>query len=253
MQDVTSHHGRLITTNEDPEDYPRAGYIFNSLAARGLTYRDYGDFVRLSGYDEGESEDAKVDDPEFDGADDLFAPTRGLGGRYSLNVSAPRVLADHIDLDYPGWNARIRDIRRAHEFIRDYDALARAAAIPRYTHIWLPANSAADSDRALGIIVEYLTHLPTWRTTAIFILPAAARTMRDHVSARRSYVIVVSPYARRKYLDMRHFSTASVLKTEEELLGLPALSIGDLLTSDLTPMFAPHADETPFRALPAKR
>lgn len=41
---------RPVNKNEDPEDYPRAGYIFNNAARGGLSYRDYGDLVRLIGF-----------------------------------------------------------------------------------------------------------------------------------------------------------------------------------------------------------
>ncbi len=249
----------LVNKNEDPEDYPRAGYIFNSLAARGKTYRDYGDYVRVSGYDEGEASDAKADDPHFVSQDDANAPTQGLGGLYVLDVPALAVLAGHVDTNYPGWNLRIRDVRRASEFVRDMDVLVRADAMPAFTHVWLPADhggfgknipplpeEVADGDRALGIIVDYLTHIPQWNSTAIFIMPDDSQSTRDHINVHRSYALVVSPFAKRHFIGARHLSTVSVLKTEEELLGLPALSLGDELATDMSDYFTPLADATPF-------
>jgi hypothetical protein len=249
-----------VNENQDPEDYPRAGYIFQSLALHGRSYRDYGDYVRVSGYDEGEAKDPKSDDPAFVDAADTQAPTQGLGGLYALDVPAPLALGGHVDLDYPGWNQRIRDERRAHEFLKDFDALERAGRMPEFTHVWLPADhggagknvpplseQAADGDRALGLIVEYLSHLPEWRSTAIFIMPDDAQSTRDHVNAHRTYAIVVSPYAKRGYVGMRHLSTVSVLKTEEEILGLPALSLGDALASDMHDFFTAAVDPTPYR------
>ncbi len=249
----------LVNKNEDPEDYPRAGYVFNSLAARGLTYRDYGDLVRVSGYDEGEARSAQTDDPAFAGASDAAAPTRGLGGLYALDVPALGVLAGHIDLNYPGWNLRIRDVRRAQEFQRDFDPLVRADQMPAFTYIWLPADhggagpdipalpeEVADGDRALGQIVDYLTHIPQWSSTAIVIMPDDAQSTRDHINEHRSYAVVVSPYAKRHYIGGAHLSTVSTLKTEEELLGLPALSLGDALASDMSDFFTPVPDVTPY-------
>lgn len=248
-----------INKNEDPEDYPRAGYLFNSLAQRGKTYRDYGDFVRVSGYDEGDSPDVKTDDPRFVNADDVTAQTVGLGGLYALDVPAPLALSGHVDLNYPGWNLRVRDVRRANEFVRDFDPYVKSDAMPAFTHIWLPddhggfgknvpplAEEVADGDRALGLIVDYLTHIPQWSSTAIFIMPDDAQSSRDHVNVHRSYAIVVSPYAKRHYLGPRHLSTVSVLKTEEELLGLPALSLGDALATDMSDFFTATPDPTPF-------
>ena len=252
-----------VNKNEDPEDYPRAGYIFNSLAHANLSYRDYGDLIRVSGYDEGSDENPKADDPNFAGVNDQKAPTQGLGGLYSLDVPAPAVLSNHVDLNYPGWNLRIRDVRRAQEFIRDYSALVKANNVPAFTYIWLPADhggrgpnippvpeEVADGDRALGMIVDYLSHLRTWDSTAIFIMPDDAQSSRDHVSEHRSYAVVVSPYARRHYLGRNHLSTVSILKTEEELLGLPPLSLGELLATDMSDFFTETADLHPFVKLP---
>ncbi len=249
----------MVNKNEDPEDYPRAGYIFNSLADRGKTYRDYGDLVRVSGYDEGAAPDPKTDDPNFLGPADTTAPTTGLGGRYALDVPAPAALGGHIDLNYPGWNLRIRDVRRAAEFIRDFDPLVQADAMPAFTYVWLPADhggagkdipplpeEVADGDRALGRIVDYLTHIPQWSSTAIFIMPDDAQSTRDHVNEHRSYAVVVSPYAKHQFVGMRHLSTVSVLKTEEEILGLPALSLGDALATDMADFFTATPDLTPF-------
>jgi hypothetical protein len=60
----------------------------------------------------------------------------------------------------------------------------------------------------------------------------------------------VSPYAKHHYIGAAHLSTVSVLKTEEELLGLPPLSLGDLLATDMSGFFQQAPDITPFTAIP---
>ncbi len=261
---VKSGRAPMVNKNEDPEDYPRAGYIFNNAARAGRTYRDYGDLIRLSGYDEGRAVDPKDDDPKFLGVNDESAPTSGLGGLYSLDVPALAALGGHIDADYPGWNLRIRDVRRAREFIRDYTGLEQRGAVPDFTYIWLPNDhggfgpdipplpeEVADGDRALGLIVDFLSHQPTWPSTAIFITPDDAQSSRDHVSEHRTYAVVVSPYAKRRFTGDSHLSTVSILKTEEEILGLPPLSLGDLLATDMASFFtARPPDSAPYSALP---
>ncbi|HEY8297458.1 MAG TPA: bifunctional YncE family protein/alkaline phosphatase family protein [Candidatus Baltobacteraceae bacterium] len=252
-----------VNKNEDPEDYPRAGYIFNSTQRAGMTYRDYGDLIRLSGYDEGAAENPKTDDPNFRGANDQNAPTSGLGGTYSLDVPALAALGGHIDTNYPGWNLRIRDVRRATEFVKDYGTYKSRNPAPDFTYIWLPDDhggfgpnipplpeEVADGDRALGRIVDYLSHQPEWASTAIFITPDDAQSSRDHVNEHRTYAIVVSPYAKRHYVGNRHTSTVSILKTEEELLGLPPLALNDLVATDLSDFFTPTPNMAPFTALP---
>jgi hypothetical protein len=47
-----------------------------------------------------------------------------------------------------------------------------------------------------------------------------------------------------------HLSTVSILKTEEELLGLQPLSLGELLATDMSGFFQEAPDLTPFSAIP---
>jgi DNA-binding beta-propeller fold protein YncE len=221
--------GRLTVPdeNQDPEDYPRAGYIFDNLARHGLSYRDYGGLLQVAGYDQ---------------------------GRYALDVPAPRELGGHVDLAYPGWNPRVRDEQRAGEFVRDFSTLASAGRVPAFSYVWLPgdrgdaADQVGDGDRALGTIVEAISRSPAWRQTAIFIFPSSAQGYLDHVDPRRIYGIVVSPYAKRAYLGRHHVSTVSVLKTAEEILGVPALSLGDLLATDMADFFTARPNFAPFVA-----
>jgi DNA-binding beta-propeller fold protein YncE len=243
---VAVANGRAPFVHQNPEDVPRAGYLFHALARHGLTFRDYGGFVRVAGSDT---------------AGAASDPALGLGARYRLAVPAPAVLDGHVDLQYPGPNPQISDQRRAAEFARDFYALAGSLRVPRFTYVSLPgdrvargpgaqtaAQQVADGDRALGTIVAYISHLPTWRTTAIFVVPASAAG-RDHIDEHRSYALVISPYAKRRFVGMRHTSTASVLKTIDGIFGLPPLSLGDLLATDLSDLFTPVADVRPYDAI----
>jgi len=254
----------LVNKNEEPEDYPRLGYVFNALARHRIGFRNYGGLIRVSGYDEGQAKDPKADDPQYAGIDDRDAPTQGLGGLYSLDVPAPAVLDGHVDLNFPSWNLRIRDERRAKEFIRDYGSMVAQGRQPRYTYIWLPADhggvgagippipeEVADGDRALGLIVQYLSHLPSWQQTALFVMPDDAQSSRDHVDEYRTYAIVAGPYVKRHYVGLHHISTVSVLKTTEQILGLGTLSLGDLLATDMSDFFTPAGgDAAPYDLIP---
>jgi DNA-binding beta-propeller fold protein YncE len=248
----TQRIARARSYGQDPEDAARSGSIFNACAMLGKTYRDYGELLRVSGYDQSAA------------PPDASAALLGLGGAYLFDVPAPLALQGHVDPNYPGWNVRIGDVRRAQEFVRDFDGFSKSDTVPAFTYIWLPgtreagvagavpaAEQVADDDRALGTIVEYLSHLPQWSSTAIFITPSDSLGMRDHVDPSRTYAIVVSPYAKRRYLGMRHLSTVSALKTSEEILGLPALSLGDALATDMSDFFRPAPDMTPYDRIDA--
>jgi DNA-binding beta-propeller fold protein YncE len=215
----------------DPEDYGRYGYLFNALARAGLTYRDYGGLLRVSGYD---------------------------GSLYNLNVPALAALNGNVDLDYASAGPKVANSPspkagksgsptagnggRADEFIRDMQRFVQAGNVPSFTYVSLTAGadqaSVNEADRAIGKIVDFVSHTPHWSSTAIFIVPEGLEPGAvDHVSPLRSYALVVSPLARRGFVGEQNLSAASVLKTEEEIFGLPPLTLSDLLATDMSNFF----------------
>jgi DNA-binding beta-propeller fold protein YncE len=209
--------------NQDPEDALRLGSVFHELARHALSFRDYGGFLAVSG-----------------------TTPNGV----TQNVPAPVILAGHTDLAYPAPFAAVPDSARAAEFVHDYGALAEAHRAPRFAYVALPDAAPADGDRALGTIVAAITRMPSWRTTAIFVVPADARRGRDHIDASRTFALVVSPYAKHGFIGMRHLSTASVLKTVDNIFHLPPLSLGDLLAADMNDFFTAHPDLRTYTAAP---
>ncbi|MBV8198069.1 MAG: bifunctional YncE family protein/alkaline phosphatase family protein [Candidatus Eremiobacteraeota bacterium] len=210
----------------DPEDYGRSGFIFNALARAGLTYRDYGALLRLSGFD---------------------------GSLYHLNVPALAALGGNVDLQYSSADPKLAASSRADEFVKDLQRYVDADQMPNFIYVSLPAMSygaaVSDEDRALGKIVAYVSHTPHWSSTAIFVAGEGLDgSLSDHVSPLRSYAIVVSPLAKRGYLGDAHLSEPSLLKTEEEIFGLPPLTLSDLLASDLSAFFTAAPSPEPYQA-----
>ncbi len=85
-------------------------------------------------------------------------------------------------------------------------------------------------------MVEAVSHSAYWDDTAIFILEDDAQNGADHVDAHRSLALVVSKYAPRgkdgaAFVDSRFYSTVSVIRTMETLLGLPPMNNNDALAS----------------------
>lgn len=229
----------------DPDDYPRGGYLFNAVRRAGLSFRDYGTLLNVSGY--------QPATPQEHGRTRTL-DTSGLGGLYTLNVPALAALDGNVDLSYAGWNPLIPNSARASEFVTDMQRLVQGDQEPAFTYIWLPTNastqSMADADRALGTIVQFLTHTPHWSSTAVFIVSDGAAGSRDHVNRARSYALVVSPLAKQGYVGHHHLSYASVVKTEEELLGLPPTSLGDLLATDMADFFGTVPYPNTYQAIP---
>src|SRR5215475_1094457 len=107
----------------------------------------------------------------------------------------------------------------------------------------------ADNDFAVGQIVDALSHSPFWTKMAIFIVEDDAQNGVDHVDGHRTTSFVVSPYVRRGTVDSTFYSHQSILKTIELILGLPTMSIFDLIANDMRPSFTDTADLTPYTAV----
>jgi len=108
----------------------------------------------------------------------------------------------------------------------------------------------ADNDLALGLIVERLSESPAWPSLAVFVLEDDAQNGPDHVDAHRSVLLVASPYVRHDAVDSTFYTTASVLRSIEQILGLPPLSQYDAGATPLWNAFTRRADPTPFLHVP---
>jgi len=104
----------------------------------------------------------------------------------------------------------------------------------------------AENDLALGLIVERLARSPVWPSLAAFVLEDDAQNGPDHVDAHRSVLLVAGPYARRDAVDSTFYTTASVLRTMEQILGLPPLSQYDAAATPLWNAFTRRPDSTAF-------
>ena len=113
-----------------------------------------------------------------------------------------------------------------------------------------PAAYVADNDLALGRVVEAVSHGKFWKETAIFVLEDDAQNGPDHVDAHRSMALVVSPYTKRRQVDSRMYSTSSMLRTMELILGLKPMTQFDAAAQPMYASFRAKADLTPFTHLP---
>jgi len=106
----------------------------------------------------------------------------------------------------------------------------------------------ADNDLALGRLVEHISHSPIWKESAIFVLEDDAQNGPDHVDAHRSVAYVLSPYIKRHSVDHTLYSTSSMLRTMEQILGLPPMSQFDAAATPMWNCFGEAPDMTAFIA-----
>ena len=97
-----------------------------------------------------------------------------------------------------------------------------------------PDAAVASNDLGLGRIVEAASRSRFWKEMAIFVIEDDAQNGPDHVDAHRTVGLVISPYCKRGVVDSTFYTTASMVRTMELILGLPPLTQYD---AGATPMF----------------
>ena len=109
----------------------------------------------------------------------------------------------------------------------------------------------ADNDLAFGRIVEGLSHSRFWPRMAIFAIEDDPQAGWDHVSGYRTIAFCASPYTKRGAVVSTQYNTTSILRTIEQILGLPPMNLFDASASPMFECFQEKADLTPYTAAPA--
>lgn len=215
-----SKHGHL-PGNEELET-PAAGYLWDLCQRNGVSYRNYGE-----------------------GSQRVASSSRGV------------------------WSGswKERDMDRVKHWVADLnDAEKPGNDLPRFTIMSLGENHTqattpgantpdacvASNDLGVGRIVEAATHSRFWNQMAIFIIEDDAQNGPDHVDAHRTVGLVLSPYCKRGAVDSTLYTTASMVRTMELILGLPPLTQYDAGATPMFNCFSKELHATPYMALQPK-
>ena len=214
---------------------PPQGYIWDMARRAGVSVRSYGEFV---------DRDDKT-------------------GRIEASVPG---LVGLINPDYAPYDLNVRDNARVDVWLKEFNAFVRAGTVPQLNIIRLgndhtagtrpsahtPRAMIAENDAALGRVVEAISTSGIWKESAIFVLEDDAQNGADHVDAHRSPALVISPFTKRRVVDSTMYSTSSVLRTMELILGLEPMTQYDASATPFYNAFTPTPVLTPFKALPPR-
>jgi YVTN family beta-propeller protein len=245
----------IAATEGDSDDRPEAlgGYIWDSVLRTGKTHRHYGAYEDEIYYNEGAP---------------LYLPIyRDAWRRRKLQAVPLRPsLHGRTDPYYRGWDLNTPDVYRFDEWRREFDGFVRNGKLPDFEVLVLmmdhfgnfgtnvggesTANTQiADNDYALGKLVETVSHSPYWKDTAIFVIEDDAQDGPDHVDSHRSVAFVISAYTKRHAVVSTPYTTVSMLRTIEDLLGARPLGLNDANTGPMDDAFQASADLHPYDAV----
>jgi YVTN family beta-propeller protein len=228
-----TNRNQLIDDDDDVAA-PANGYLWNAALRKGITLRNYGEFV--------------VEGP------DIKRPEPHMSVKSKLNP--------HTSPDYPGFDLDVTDQHRADVWMREFEGYAAKGNLPALQIIRLPNDHTsggskgkptpqayfADNDLALGRMIDAVSHSQFWKDTVFFILEDDAQSGPDHVDSHRSILFVVSAYNRPGVVH-RFVNTTDVLATIEEILGLSSMSQFDFYGRRLRDIFASEPDLRPYTVL----
>ncbi|HKO81629.1 MAG TPA: bifunctional YncE family protein/alkaline phosphatase family protein [Chitinophagaceae bacterium] len=207
---------------------PKKGFIWDYCKRAGVSYRTYGEF-----------------------ADD-----------YKANIPA---LENHFCPYFTSWDETVRDTTRFYQWKREFDSLLLVNAVPQFNSLRFindhtegsklgrptPFAHVADNDLAVGLFVEYLSKSRIWNESVVFIVEDDAQNGPDHVDAHRTTAYVAGGLVKRRFVDHTMYSTSSMLRTMELILGLPPMSQYDAAAEPMWRCFTSTPDNNPFLAVAA--
>ena len=211
--------GRSIANNKD-------GFIWDYCKRQGVSYRTYGEFA----------------------------------DNYKANIP---VLKNHLRPYYTSWDQSVMDTTRFGQWKQDFDSLMSIHQVPQLNTLRFindhtegmkigrptPFAAVADNDLAVGLFVEYLSKSAIWNESAVFIVEDDSQNGPDHVDAHRSTTYVAGGFVKKAYVDHTPYSTSSVLRTIELILGLPPMSQYDAAAEPLWRCFDSTATHSPFNSI----
>jgi YVTN family beta-propeller protein len=213
---------------------PAGGYLFDHAKRAGLDYRSYGEFN------------------DFASAAPNVKPTlfaTALEGRMSAT--------------FPGYDMNISDQVRFEAWKKEFDEYIANGKLPQLSVVRLPrdhtngtrvgspipAAYVADNDLALGKLVEAVSNSVYWKDTAIFVLEDDAQNGADHVDAHRMPALAISAYSKRNVRDHTMYSTSSMLRTIELILGLSPMTQFDAAATPMIAAFQDAPNLAPYKAI----
>jgi YVTN family beta-propeller protein len=206
----------------------KAGFIWDHCKRNSVSYRTYGEFA----------DNGKANIPS---------------------------LKNNMCNYFEGYNMSVKDTARFAQWKKDFDSLLAINAVPQLSTVRFgndhteglrkgrptPNAYVADNDLAVGMFVEHLSKSAIWNETAIFILEDDAQNGADHVDAHRSTAYVAGGFVKRNFVDHTMYSTSSMLRTIELILGMPPMTQYDAAAMPMWRCFANTASASNFKTIGA--
>ncbi len=245
-------NGRNDFNGTNPMAFAPTGFLWDNVQNNGhLTARIYGEFTNSN-----QITPSNATWTQFYNAWVAQSGIPTIVGTSSVK-SNQRIIASN----YPGYALQIPDQIRADIFIGDLQQWVANNNMPNFLVVQFPidhtqgtsvgfpkpASMVADNDLAVGRLVDAVSHSPFWASTAIFVTEDDSQDGVDHVDGHRGPAFIISPYTRRNgAVDSTLYSNPNMVRTIEQLLGLPPMNQYDRAAQPMANAFTGTPDFTPY-------
>ena len=245
------------TANEVAADGPDGeqglGYLWDAAIRAKLSVRNYGFFLDLGA---------------VQGLDPTLTDPCSKNPPIQVAFPAHTSLLDRTDFCFRGFDQSFPDFFRFQEWQREFDQQAKTNTFPNLTLLRLnhdhfgsfgsasfgvntPELQIADNDYSVGLVAEKIAHSPYASDTLIFVIEDDPQDGADHVSGDRSVAFVIGPYVKHRAVVSDHYSTVSMLRTIEDILGLGTLGVHDAGVPPMADTFDITKSDWTYSAVPA--
>jgi YVTN family beta-propeller protein len=238
--------------------YSPAGFLWDNAIAHKKTLRNYGEFMKPR---------VRWGDPSKKGKPDYMSCYRTWKKEEDSVIleSEPAIesIRPYSPTNYVGWSMNVPDQYRADCILNELKEFEAKGSFPNLVIVCLPNDhtsgaspnlptpdsSMADNDLAFGRIVEGLSKSQFWPKMAIFSIQDDPQAGWDHVSGYRTTSYCIGPYVKRKQTISRRYNTSSLLRTMEQILGLPPMNQFDASASPMFECFTDTPNHEPFESV----
>jgi len=234
--------------------YDKNGFIWNNATSHGKTVRIYGEACTPQ-FQSGMTWTKIYDD---------YKNGKPFGFTNSSTISAVRPL---MSANYPCYDShKISDQIRASAFIKELKEYEKMPddQLPQLMILALPADHTggtapglptpramvADNDLALGRIIEALTKSRFWKNTVVFVTEDDSQSGWDHISAYRTTGFVISSYSRLQQSVHTNYNQTCIVRTIEQILGIPPMNAMDATALPMFKCFSDHASDFVYHTVP---
>jgi len=232
-----------VAASDGPGGEAGTGYLWDAALRKGLTVRNYGFFGDLTRYSL----------PPTDPAFVPVVPNPFELGQIQFFPAKPS-LQSISDPYFRGYDQNNADFYLYKEWEREFDQYVTNGNLPNLLLVRLPHDhfgnfttaisgvntpdaQMADNDYAAGLLVEKVSKSPYKDNTLIFIIEDDAQNGGDHVDAHRSFAYIVGPYVKQAVVVSTVYTTVSMVRTIEEVLGLDSMGLTDGLAEPMADVF----------------